>query len=31
MFTLLCRLAFKFNGWKVVSLPPEDIKKSVMV
>lgn len=31
MFTLLCRLAFKFNGWKVVSLPPEAIKKSVMI
>ncbi len=31
MFTLFCRLAFKFNRWKVVSLPPKDIKKSVMI
>lgn len=31
MFTLFCRFVFKFNGWKVVSFPPENIKKSVMI
>ncbi|MBA4502538.1 1-acyl-sn-glycerol-3-phosphate acyltransferase [Marinobacterium marinum] len=31
MFKLLCRLIFKFNKWSIVSKPPADIKKCVMV
>ncbi|WP_229645092.1 1-acyl-sn-glycerol-3-phosphate acyltransferase, partial [Vibrio parahaemolyticus] len=31
MFTFICKAIFKFNRWKVVSNPPLDIKKCVMV
>ena len=31
MFTFICKAIFKFNHWEVVSSPPQDIKKCVMV